>query len=212
MVFAGFDSLPPASIGRLKNLFGRNYKMENNKMEINQRIKPLSPAERRYATDNYYLINTFLKRSRLNPEEYFDIVVFDFLRSVQAYLDDDDLQKNFCFEAVSYMYMRRAVYTHLREQKAQKRCSGCGADVSFDEMEDHVVKSVDNMENISLLEYAELMEQIRTILTAEQWRILCGKMDGYTLKEIAEHYGIKPKRVYYQFGKIKNVVAVVMDI
>ena len=60
MVFAGFDSLPPASIGRLKNLFGRNYKMENNKMETNQRIKPLSLSERRFATDNYHLINTFL--------------------------------------------------------------------------------------------------------------------------------------------------------
>ena len=178
-------------------------------MENNQQIRPLTPIERRYATDNYYLINTFLKRSRLNPEEYFDVVVFDFLRSVQAYLNDEDLQKNFCFEAVSYMYMRRAVYKHLREQKTQKRCSRFGADISFDEMEDHVGKSADN---ISLLEYAELMEQIRDILTEEQRKIFRDKLNGYTLKEIAENIGINPKRVYRQFGKIKNIVAVVMEI
>lgn len=180
-------------------------------MESNQQIRPLTPIERRYATDNYHLINTFLKRSRLNPEEYFDVVVFDFLRSVQVYLNDAELRNNFCFEAISYTYMRRAVYTHFREQKAQKRCSGCGADVSFDEMGDHAGESADNIDDISLLEYAELMEQIRDILTAEQWTILCSKLEGYTLKEIAEHYGDKPKRVYRQFAKIKNIVAIIMD-
>lgn len=186
--------------------------MENKKVENNQRIRPLSLEERRFATDNYHLINTFLKRSKLNPEEYFDIVVFDFLRSVQAYLNDEDLQNNFCFEAISYMYMRRAVYTHLREQKAQKRCSGCGTDVSFDEMGDHVGKLASGMENMSMLEYAEIMERINDILTEEQRKIFNDKLDGYTLKEIAENIGIKPKRVYRQFGKIKNVVAVIMEI
>lgn len=186
--------------------------MENNRVENSQRIKPLSPAERRYATDNYHLINTFLKRSRLNLEEYFDVVVFDFLRSVQAYLNDKELQENFCFEAISYMYMRRAIYTYFREQKAQKRCSGFGVDVSFDEMGDHVGKLVGDMENMSMLEYAELMERISDILTEEQRKIFNDKLDGYTLKEIAENIGIKPKRVYREFGKIKSIVAVVMEI
>ena len=186
--------------------------MENSRVENNQQIRPLTPIERRYATDNYHLINTFLKRSKLNPEEYFDVVVFDFLRSVQAYLNDEDLQKNFCFEAISYMYMRRAVYTHLREQKAQKRCSGFGIDISFDEMGDHVGKLAGGVEDMSMLEYAEIMERINDILTEEQRKIFNDKLDGYTLKEIAENIGIKPKRVYRQFGKIKNVVAIVMEI
>lgn len=186
--------------------------MENNKMETNQRMKPLSLSERRFATDNYYLINTFLKRARLNTEEYFDVVVFDFLRSVQAYLNDEDLQKNCCFEAVSYMYMRRAVYTYFRERKAQKRCSGFGADISFDEMGDYAGKSVGGGENLSMLEYIEMMEQISDILTEEQRKIFRDKLDGYTLKEIAESIGVNPKRVYRQFGKIKDVVAVVMEI
>ena len=64
----------------------------------------------------------------------------------------------------------------------------------------------------SLLEYEEAMRQIENLLTAEQQRIFFDKLEGYSLKEIAENNGIKIKRVYRQFGKIKSVVASVMEI
>ena len=66
-------------------------------------------------------------------------------------------------------------------------------------------------QNLSSLEYDETIKQIESILTAEQQRIFFDKLQGYTLKEIAENSGIKPKRVYKQFGRIKNVVADVME-
>ncbi len=119
----------------------------------NKQIRPLTPTERQNATENYHLISKFLKLSKLDAEEFFDIVVFDFLLSVEIYLNNEALREKCNFEAVSYMYMKRAVYRHLREQKVQ----------------------------------------------------------GYSLKEIAENSGLKPKRVYKQFGKIKNVVADVME-
>lgn len=119
----------------------------------NKQIRPLTPTERQNATENYHLISKFLKLSKLDAEEFFDIVVFDFLLSVEIYLNNEALREKCNFEAVSYMYMKRAVYRHHREQKVQ----------------------------------------------------------GYSLKEIAENSGLKPKRVYKQFGKIKNVVANVME-
>lgn len=119
----------------------------------NKQIRPLTPTERQNATENYHLISKFLKLSKLDAEEFFDIVVFDFLLSVEIYLNNEALREKCNFEAVSYMYMKRAVYRHLREQKVQV----------------------------------------------------------YSLKEIAENSGLKPKRVYKQFGKIKNVVADVME-
>ena len=67
------------------------------------------------------------------------------------------------------------------------------------------------MENFSLLEYRETIGEIEAILTEEQWKIFFDKLQGYSLKEIAENNGIKPKRVYRQFGKIKSVVTDVME-
>ena len=106
-----------------------------------------------------------MKKSRLDAEEFFDIVIFDFLLSVEKYLNDTQLQAKCNFEAVSYMYMKRAVHSHFRKQKAQKRSTEAGADISFDtnvldlftpdSFKDHLT-----MENTSSLEYREMVEQI----------------------------------------------------
>lgn len=184
------------------------HRKEGERMKSKQCIRPLTPTERQFASDNYHLINKFLKRSKLDAEEFFDIVVFEYLLSVENYLNNADLQSRCNFEAVSYMYMKRAIYRHFRERKALKRSSEAGADVSFEEIDDYVGKSICSMEN--LLEYKENIQQIQEILTEEQQRIFYDKLLGYSLKEIAENNGINPKRVYRQFGKIKTVVADVM--
>lgn len=175
-----------------------------------ERIRPLTTTEKQFASDNYHLINGFLKRSKLDAEEFFDIVVMDFLLSVEIYLNNADLQSRATFEAVSFMYMKRAVYRHFREQKTMKRSSEAGADISFEEVDVCISDSICNMEKS--LEYRETIKQIENILTAEQQQIFFDKLEGYSLKEIAEINGIKPKRVYKQFGKIKAVVADVMNL
>lgn len=179
-------------------------------MDKKDRIRPLTPTERQFANDNYHLIKEFLKRSKLDAEEFFDIVVMDFLLSVEIYLNNEELQRKCKFEAVSYMYMRRAAFCYFREQKAMKRSSEAGADISFETMDACISDSINNMEDS--LEYEETIKQIESILTAEQQRIFFDKLEGYTLKEIADNNGIKPKRVYKQFEKIKNVVADVMEV
>ncbi len=181
-------------------------------MENKQRIRPLTPTERSFIEEKYYLITDFLKRSKLDAEEFFDVVVFDFLLSVEIYLNSKDAQNKCNFEAFSYMYMKRAVYRHFREQKALKRSSEAGADVSFDEVDAYIGKSINSIENFSSSEYEETIKQIESILTIEQWKIFSDKLDGYSLKEIAENNGIKPKRVYKQFVKIKMVVSDVLEI
>ncbi len=183
---------------------------EGERMENNQHIRPLTPTEKQFATENYHLIRKFLKLSKLDAEEFFDVVVFEYLLSVEKYLNNDELRNRCNFEAVSFMYMKRAVYKHFRKQKALKRSSEAGADISFNGIDACMSDSISSMEN--LLEYKETMQQIESILTSEQQRIFSGKLLGYSLKEIAENNGIKAKRVYRQFGKIKSIVADAMDL
>jgi RNA polymerase sigma-70 factor (ECF subfamily) len=171
-------------------------------------LKKLSPAEKQFANDNYNLIMEFLRKEHLQPEQFFDIIIFEYLLSVQIYLNDTELQSRCSFAACSYMYMKRAIYRHFREQKAKKRCSDAGADLSMEEIESYV----GNTENVSSLVYEETIKEVETILTEEQKEIFYGKLDGYSLKEIAQISGINVKRVYRQFAKIKDVVANVMEI
>lgn len=71
------------------------------------------------------------------------------------------------FEAVSYMYMRRALYVHFRKDKAQKRSSENEGDISLDEI-DICVSDSKAMETVSNLEYMETMKEITTQLSEEQ--------------------------------------------
>lgn len=66
----------------------------------NKQIRPLTPMEKQYATENYHLISKFLKLSKLDAEEFFDIVVFDFLLSVEIYLNNEALRNKCNFEVV----------------------------------------------------------------------------------------------------------------
>lgn len=140
----------------------------------------------------------------------FDIVVFDFLLSIEKYLNDPQLQVKCSFEAVSYMYMKRAVFVHFRKQKAQKRSTEAGSDISLDSM-DMNISNHSTMETASNLEYREMVKQIENGLTEEQKKIFSNKVKGYSLKEIADNHGIKQKRVYKQFDKVKRIVTEVME-
>lgn len=178
--------------------------MEENK----EQLRPLTEEERKFSEENYHLIMDFLKKSKLDAEEFFDIVVFDFLLSVEKYLSNPQLQAKCSFEAVSYMYMKRAVFVHFRKQKAQKRSTEAGADVILngDPMDIYIT-----METTSNIEYREMVKQIENGLTEEQRKIFSDKVEGYSLKEIADNHGIKQKRVYKQFDKVKRIVTEVME-
>ena len=110
------------------------------------------------------------------------MVVFDFLLSVEIYLDNEALRTKYSFEAVSHMYMKRAIYRHFRKQKAKKRISVHGSDISFDEVDAYVRQNA--MEFISSLEYCETIKRIEGILTDEQKRIFFDRLQGYSLKEM----------------------------
>ena len=61
------------------------------------------------------------------------------------------------------------------------------------------------------LEYRAMVKQIENGLTEEQKKIFSDKVEGYSLKKIADNHGIKQKRVYKQFDKVKRIVTEVME-
>lgn len=174
-------------------------------------LKPLTNQERKFVEENYYLIIRFLKKSKLDAEEFFDIVVFDFILSVKKYLNNSKLQDKYSFETISYMYMKRAVFVYFRKQKAQKRRTQTGVDINFASVEMYICGYY-TIENISMLEYREIIKQIESNLTQEQYMIFLYKLKGYSLKEIANNNGINSKHLYNQFSKIKRIVAEIMEV
>jgi RNA polymerase sigma-70 factor (ECF subfamily) len=170
-------------------------------------LHKMTKTECGFASDNYYCIEDFLRKARLDANEYYDVVILDYLKAVQNYLNTD-LKERFPFEVIAFMYMKRAVNHHYRGLKALKRNSGNGTDSSYEGMEIFIGDS----ESFSETEFKQAVAEIMEKLTDEQQRIFLEKLEGYTLKEIAKNNGINIRRVYNQFGKIKEVVAVAMNL
>lgn len=175
-------------------------------------LRPLTNKEKQFTTENYCLIDRFLKIKKADPETYFDVVVFDFMLSVQVWLTDAELPKKTNFEAVSFKYMERALLNEYKSQKAKKRNSEAGADISFENAEIDGYLQGNSTEGAADLEYMELVKQIESKLTEEQGKIFSDRLKGYMLKEIAENHRIGKKRVYKQFAKVKGIVAEIIEI
>ena len=52
---------------------------EGYSMKDRKNIRQLTQSEKDFVTEKHHLITDFLKRSKLDAEELYDVVVFDFL-------------------------------------------------------------------------------------------------------------------------------------
>ena len=81
---------------------------------------PLTPEQVCFAAKNHRLIYKYLKKRQLPKEEYYDIVVFGYLKAVQDYFRKEDLQ-SFSFSTICYRYMSREITNYHIGQQRQKR-------------------------------------------------------------------------------------------
>ena len=55
---------------------------------------PLNDTQRIFADKNHNLVYKFLHEKNLPASEYYDIVIFGYLRAVQRYLTDPNLARS----------------------------------------------------------------------------------------------------------------------
>ena len=46
-------------------------------------LEPLTVKEQEMAEQYFYLVDKFLKREHLDPNEYYDVVIFGYLQAIQ---------------------------------------------------------------------------------------------------------------------------------
>lgn len=75
-----------------------------------RRLYPLTPEEQEFAAIHIDLVDTFLRRERLDPNEYYDIVIFGYLEAVQKQHREpiEEERQNFNALAKSVCAMRLA--------------------------------------------------------------------------------------------------------
>jgi RNA polymerase sigma-70 factor (ECF subfamily) len=155
--------------------------------------QPLTPEQRQFAEDNHDIISSFLRWKRLN-QDYYDIVVFGYLRAVRNYFERSELRQ-YAFKTIAYYAMNSDLYNHYRKQYRQKRTAyvmsldtAAYADEPLMLFETIAASDAD-------IDTGLLLSELTENLSQEQMTVLRMKSDGYSDREIAEQYGVPVRSV-----------------
>ena len=85
-------------------------------------MNPMTDNERRFAEEHHNIVERYLRWRRLDPGEYYDIVILHYMAAVQQYLDQPRLQQ-YAFETIACNAMRSALFNHFRSER--RRLSYC---------------------------------------------------------------------------------------
>lgn len=172
------------------------------------KLEKLTESEKKFAEENHNLVYGFLRRYKYSIEEYYNVVIFAYLKAVQIYHRRKDLQNKCDFPFISWQYMMSEVGNHCRMKNAQKRTATYGT-VSFDSDNEEM----ENFYNCVGGKSAEddvmekmLLSDIMKNLTVVQRKIAELKIDGYNNKEIYLMLQIPSSTFYKEVQKIRATV------
>jgi len=170
--------------------------------------QPLTLEQQQFAEDHHDLIYGFLRLKRLS-QDYYDILVFGYLRAVRKYLERPELRR-YRFSTIAYAAMNTDLINHYRKQTRLKRKAYI---VSLD------TPVYCDCENLTLIDmiptdgtaannmaYAQLLHEISAILPSEQYDMIQMK-SGYSDREIAKHHDVPVRSVQEILSAVREILA-----
>ena len=178
-------------------------------------LQPLTAHERAQAAENHNLVYSFLRRHGYDMENFYDVVIFGFLKGIQIYNRRKELHGKYQIAFICERYMSAEIGNHFRTKNAQKRKPAenmISLDADYAESENFYnctcgKSAAPESEIIGM----DLRAQLFGYLTESQRKIAEMKMDGYDNKEIFLLLEIKPSTYYKEIMKIKAVLKNVID-
>ena len=174
----------------------------------NHKLQPLSEHEKQQAENNHSLVYSFLHRHGYDMENFYDVVVFGYLKAIQVYNRREDLWKKYQLAFICEQYMRSEIGNYFRTENAQKRNPTeniISLDANYAESENFYNCVVGKSAEVVLME-SESIGDILKNLSETQRRITVMKIKGYGNKEIYLILKIKPSTYYKELQHIKAVL------
>ena len=152
-------------------------------------MKPLTDEQRRIAEENHNLVYEFLKEKHLSESEYYDVVIFGYLCAAQEYCENQRM-KRYSFSTLAWKRMQRELSNNRKYLARKSRA------FQTIRLQDALLETEQSCSDASWIAREEaILEQLHTELFLHdlapklsrlQMRILCRKLDGARMHEIAK--------------------------
>lgn len=166
---------------------GSYYEKMANNTNVTMHDIPLNDTQRIFAEKNHNLVYKFLHKKNLPASEYYDIVIFGYLRAVQRYLTDPNLA-GYSFATVAWRAMEGEVANTRRTDKRRFRV------IRFvrprQSYTGHLTRrptpTETDEEALRESEVALLLHALAKRVTPQQMEIIRLRTKGYQTNEIAQ--------------------------
>ena len=118
-----------------------------------QALRPLAPHERALAEQNHDLVYQFLHANRLPESEYYDVVIFRYLLTVENWFRRPDLY-HYQFSTIAWHAMSSAL--HSDTKKKRRQINTVSLDDRIPGCEDLTWGDVVTEKNLEYVPYAEV--------------------------------------------------------
>ena len=148
-------------------------------------LRPMIKEERGFAEQHHELVIDFLRCKRLPMDDFYDIVIFGYLSAVQQYFRNPPAGVK--FKAMAFRAMKDSILRDGEYNACAKRCAYI---ISLDDMNVQDPKQDTERQ----IEDKALLEQVVSVATPKEAKIISFLMDGFALREAARRLKM-PKAV-----------------
>lgn len=167
---------------------------------------PLTTEESIFAAQNHDLVYKFLRENGLSTDEFYDVVIFGFLRSVQRFFREKKLQ-HYQFATIAWNCMKVDLINHSKAKMRQKHKAmtiSLQADSNDTLPLEDTLPAADYL--MQQLEYSLLLHDLAKRVSKQQMEILRMRSNGYNLQDIAARQNTSTKRIRKLLEEVRCVL------
>lgn len=158
---------------------------------------PLTKEQQDFAAEHHGLVYKFLNDNHLPEDEFYDVVIFAYLKAVRDYCSHS-CEERYTFSTIALRQMRFGLYDYLRTQSRQKRHAeiislqreAYSGSRTLDEL-----LSVQEDAPMQDLEMSFLLHDLAGRISQQQMNVVRLKRNGYGIREISSREKIPMKRI-----------------
>lgn len=163
---------------------------------------PLTSEQKVFAAQNHDLIYKFLEEKHLPIDEFYDIVVFGYLRSIYRFFSSPELQR-YAFATIAWKGMQLSLKDYRKAICRQKRNADI-LSIHSDFGNENPILEENNL--MTQLEVDLLLHDLAKRVSKQQMEIVRMKSHGYNLQDIATRQNTSTKRIRTLLEEVRCVL------
>ena len=168
---------------------------------------PLTPEQKTFAEKHHGLVYKFLNKNQLSADEFYDVVIFGYLRAVRRFFTETALQK-YSFSTIAWNCMRVDLFNYNKMQLSKKR----NGDTTSIYQIPHgtplpLEETLTNPDEFMLqLETKLLLSDLGGCISRQQMDIIRLKACGYSIRDIAHIQKILMKHIKEALEEVRQIL------